>query len=448
MFNENLEKYNFSFLKFENPKKEIKIPIQIKDIPKEIIQNENQKIKEEIHPQQINNINALKKNENNKVNINNNLENTSKIKNLNAITNKKIPEIIQPIAIQNPEIKHNNNIIIPESINENKNKQINKEPQEEKIIVKTNIPEIQKMQIACDNYFNIREKLKKISSDKNFKSISNKISIEINVPISQIIEANDAEKNARIISNILLQLKAKKNLELFLFTIDLTFKLLLKRSENYKSEAKKIYLNFAVFILELNSNIGDEIIKDFFISIIMFKCPYLAFKEFKKSDFSDIKLFRKRQGFASENESMSDWLKNIEAYSYLFFSYIYTNLNFCGKNSNKKNKNQMEKMKNYLEDFLKFYENCEKEKINYPIMVIFKVFLNTLGKEILRIFSFSDGNEKLMKIAKKISVVMEEKKKKSEVSGEMKSIILENLHFIKVYVKQIKEKKLTDMFTN
>lgn len=354
----------------------------------------------------------------------------------------KKPEIEIPIAKQEHAKSSidfannaNNNIA---SLNSEK---LEKEENEKN---KPKLSAIEKLRLLSDNYFNLRSKINKISEDKTKKAISDKITTEINVTINQLSQMDDISNNATRISALLSELKKQSQLELYLFTIDFLFKRLIYKSEKYKSEHKRNYLIFGKFVFELNKLVGSNVVCDFFMQMIVYKCPYIAFKVINKADFPDDKTYKKRLGFTNESESMTDFFSNIESYSYLFFAFLFHSLRFYSSNPNHPNyKHYLSNLLMYLEDFINFFESCESKEIKYPHVVIYKVFLNCLGNETLK--HVPNFTEKLIKIAMKIVKHMEEQKKKPGVTAEIKSLITDNLHFIKTYVKEIKERKLTDM---
>lgn len=310
--------------------------------------------------------------------------------------------------------------------------------------IKIKLTPIQKLQTASDNYFKLRNKLNEISEDKNKKIITDKIATEINVMINQLSQMEDINNSSTKISIILQEFKKLNHTELYLYTIDLLLRRLIVKSENYKNEHKRNYLIFGKFVFELNKIVGNNMISDFFLQIISFKCPYISFKEFNKADFSDFKIYRKRLGFAGEDESMSNFFSNIESYSYLFFSYLFFSLKYYHSNeSQTKYKHYLSNLLKYLEDFLKHFETCENKNIEYPHVIIYKVFLNCLGNVISK--HIYDANEKIVEISKRIIKLMEEKKKNPKVSAEIKSLISDNLHFIRTYTKEVRERKITDM---
>lgn len=397
--------------------------------------------------------------------INNTSSLSGNLSNDNSILPPNKNESAVKLATQNKievkiplEIKEN---IPNKMINLNQNMQMNKIPinpiqqQEQKQIIielpkeeiKENKPKLsamQKLSLASDNYFTLRIKISQISEDKNKKAISDKIATEINVIINQLSQMEDITNNATRISVLLSELKKSNQLELYLFTIDLLIKRLIFKSEKYKSEHKRNYLIFGKFIFELNKLVGSNLISDFFMQLIVYKCPYIAFKEINKSDYPDDKTYKKRLGFSNENESMTEFFSNIESYTYLFFAFIFHTLRFYSSNPNHANyKHYLSNLLLYLEDFLHFFESCESKEIKYPHIVIYKVFLNCLGNEMNK--HIQNVNEKLIKIALKIVKHMEEQKKKTGVTSEIKSLITDNLHFIKTYAKEIKDRKITDM---
>jgi len=303
---------------------------------------------------------------------------------------------------------------------------------------------MQKLRLVSDNYFNLRIKICQISQDKNKKAITDKIATEVNVIINQLSQMEDISNNASRISALLSELKKSNQLQLYLFTIDLLIKRLIFKSEKYKNEHKRNYMIFGKFIFELNKLVGSNLISDFFMQLIVYKCPYIALKEINKADYPDDKTYKKRLGFSNENESMTEFFSNIESYTYLFFAYVFHSLRFYSSNPNQPNyKHYLSNLLLYLEEFLHFFDSCESKEIKYPHVVIYKVFLNSLGNEMSK--HFPNVNEKLIKVAIKIVKPMEEQKKKLRVTSEIKSLISDNLHFIKTYAKEIKDRKITDM---
>lgn len=374
---------------------------------------------------------------------NNNTTNDNSIKgdNLNLINpnNNKIPEISIDIGIKGNDDKIASMSAKAEE-NKNSNSNISNNNISNNNEVKLTV--LEKMQTASDNYFKLRQRIKEASEDKAKKVHSDLIATEVNVIINQLSTMDDI-KDVKALTGILNELKRANQPDLFLFTVNFILIRLIFKCEKYKNEPKKNYLIFGKFLFELNKEIGNNIINDFFTQIIIYKCPYLAFKEFKKSDFEDIKLYRKRLGFVGDSESMTDFLSNMESYSYLFFSVIFYTMRHCSNSNNEKLKNNLKSIVSYIESFYEFFEKCESNKITYPLLQVFKTYLNALGMEAGKYVQSS--TERLSKIAVKIIKHMEEQKKKQNVTSEVKSIISDSLHFIKLYLKEIKEKKITDM---
>lgn len=292
---------------------------------------------------------------------------------------------------------------------------------------------------SANNFWNIRQKLNGISSNKNEETILKKIMDEINPAITQLTCEDDLQRCVNKIEKVLKELQNNKKYDLFMFTIDDICKRLIYKSERYKNEPKKNFFVFSKLIFLLNeklnsnsnnsSNENKNVLSDYFIGILCYKCPYVIPKVFTEQDFNkDKKVLMKRKGYSDENEKYSEFISNMESYSYLYFSFLFLYDN---------NTSKIKIIKSYL-------NNLESlPKITEELGPSFKAFLNCLGNYSKDKLQLQDKIKALsIKVTKDLDSI---KTTNKQLSVDVKSVISDNIHFIKSYLKQILEGKKTDM---
>lgn len=272
---------------------------------------------------------------------------------------------------------------------------------------------------ASNQYWNkLRVKINSISEDKSRKSILDKIVTEINIVLQQFSSEADVDRSVKKINSILKEIISEY--DYYLYLVDYLIKCLLIKSEKYLSEDKKNFRVFAKLISELGKN--NVMIRNYFLHMITYKCPYLIPKIFTDKEYPDEKVRRKRLGFSdtsSENERFVDFLNNMECYSYLYFNYLL-------------HLNQTELIKDY-------FTNLQIVNITHPVASVFKVFLYILGTKIRELV----GMQKLTEVYTRFIKTLEDLKNKT-TQGDIKSVLSANIRMMKKYHINLKENKNID----
>jgi hypothetical protein len=272
---------------------------------------------------------------------------------------------------------------------------------------------------SANHYWdNIRLKIKEISEDKSKKRLLDKIVTEVNIVIQQFSSEADIDRSVSKIKSILKELISQYNL--YIYCIDYLIKCLLIKSEKYLNEDKINYVVFAKLISLLSKD--NVLIRNYFLHMIAYKCPYIIPKIFSDKEYPDEKIRRKRLGFSdtsTENERLTDFLNNMECYSYLYFNFLL----LC---------NIIEIIKDYTNSLLTV-------TITHPIGSVFKVFLYILGSKVKEL----EGMQKLTDIFIRMTKTLEEIKNKT-TQGDIKSVLSANIRLIKKYHLNLKDNKKID----
>jgi len=218
------------------------------------------------------------------------------------------------------------------------------------------------------------------------------------------------------------EIKTMDNIDLMFYSIDYICKSIISKSDQYMDAP-----NFFQIFARIITNLGDvsSLIQDVFFMLLVFKCPYICQIEIKKADFKgDEEGYKKRMGFSNPDETFPDFFKNMECYSYLYFSFISQN-------------------KKHFPIIKEFLDRMSIATVNYAISAVFKVFLNVLGNQIKE--SFPEGVEQMTKIAQRMIKETEALNKKS-TNTDCKSICINNIYRIKEYMKSINKGEKTDMY--
>jgi len=280
----------------------------------------------------------------------------------------------------------------------------------------------EKIKKCADVYWNLRDVLKRISQNPKHKERTDKICCEINPIIDQISQEEDLDERINMINVLLNEIFNMKSKELYIFAINYICQRLILKSDKYRKEHKKIFITLAKFIYKIS--LENQLIQDYFIMMISYKCPYIIPITYSKQDFKDNYSYMKRLGYSSEKETVSDMINNMECYGYLYFAFLTCDNKFF--------------------PLIKEYIDClDTITIDYPITTVYKTFLNTLGNLVKN--KIPDYTDKLKKISEKILKVLNDLKANSK-SSLLKSIAGENIHFIKLYIKNILAGVKTDMY--
>jgi len=212
---------------------------------------------------------------------------------------------------------------------------------------------------SSENYWAfLRPAIKNILGNPAYKKQTEKIMLEISPLINQISQDEDVPITVTKITKLLQEIKNAKNEDLYLFAMNYICSRLIDKSDKYRKESKKNFLNFASILTKLSSS--NTLLADFFFSIITYKCPYIIPKTYHIADFPDKHTYFKRLGYSKDGEPVSDWINNMECYSYFYFAFLSQN-------------------ENYLEIIKDYLNSLQVISIDYPIATSFKVFLNALG---------------------------------------------------------------------
>jgi hypothetical protein len=272
---------------------------------------------------------------------------------------------------------------------------------------------------ASDNYYRkLRLTVKAIAEKKEYKSITEKIMVDVNPLMAQLLTESDVPSVSLKINKILKEFKDNKKDDLYIFTLDFIYKRLLFKSQGYKNEDKVNFFTFAKLVNKIKEN--NEIASDYFLQYITYKCPYIIPKIFTKKDYPDSKELRKRMGFTNEEESLEELYGNIECYALVYFNYLMMNRNFHP----------------IIEEFL---SDLEVTPIEYPMACVVKVYIYLCGALMKEKGQF----KKLEDVAKKYQETLD-KLKSQATSGGTKSYLSANSRFIKKYITNIKNNKRLD----
>lgn len=297
-----------------------------------------------------------------------------------------------------------------------------KSPQESQTITQTHFPIKEKLIKSANNYWNLRDMLKKISQNPKNKKATDKILFEINTVIDQISQEEHLEERIKTVNTLLKEITNMNDKELYVYTLNYICQRIILKSDKYKKEHKKIFLTFAKFIYRISQE--HKLLQDYFMMMIVYKCPYVIPITYNKKDFKDNYTYMKRLGYSTDKETMSDMINNMECYGYFYFAFLSCDNKFIPI------------IKEYM-DIL------EMIVIDYPIATVFKTFLNTLGNYIKD--KIPNSMDKLKKLTERLTKGLNDLKSISK-SSLLKSIAGENLHFIKLYYKNISTGVKTDMY--
>lgn len=344
------------------------------------------------------------------------------------------PKLLQ--NIQNSVLPDSSNFITGPNLNVQKQNEVKKEePKEvqdttkkqELISVDKNSiglnPIKDKLTKSAQNYWSLRSKISEMSENSKNKVIIEKVMTEINLVINQLSTEEDVNKSAESINKVLAELTKLRNKDMYIFTLDYICKRLVFKSEKYKDEPKRNFLIFSKMMTLVSVN--NSLVADFFIQILCYKCPYVIPAIYNSSHFKDPKELKKRLGFSSEDESVVDFMNNMECYSYLYFSFLSMN-------------------KKYLPVIQEYLTCLETSSVEYPLSATLKAFLNSLGAYIKE--KVTSGQDRTKAIVSKFVKAFEEIKNKKTTQNQVKSLITSNVHFCKTYMKNIMDNKPTEMY--